>query len=43
MEAGNAIADILVGDAYPQAHLTDTWAKKINDYPTTSTFKETEK
>ena len=43
MEAGNAIADILVGDAYPQANLTDTLAKKINDYPTTSTFKETEK
>ena len=43
MEAGNAIADILVGDAYPSAHLTDTWAQKINDYPTTSTFKETEK
>ena len=43
MEAGNAIADILVGDAYPSAHLTDTWAKTINDYPTTLTFKETEK
>ena len=43
MEAGNAIADILVGDAYPQGHLTDTWAKKIDDYPTTSTFKETPK
>ena len=43
MEAGNAVADILVGDAYPSAHLTDTWAQKINDYPTTSTFKETEK
>ena len=43
MEAGNAIADILVGDAYPQAHLTDTWAKKIDDYPTTSTFKESGK
>ena len=40
MEAGNAIADILVGDAYPSAHLTDTWAKTINDYPTTSTFNE---
>ena len=43
MEAGNAIADILVGDAYPSAHLTDTWAKKIDDYPTTTTFKETAK
>ena len=43
MEAGNAIADILVGDAYPSAHLTDTWAKTIDDYPTTLTFKETPK
>ena len=40
MEAGNAIADVLVGDAYPSAHLTDTWAKRIDDYPTTLTFKE---
>ena len=43
MEAGNAISDILVGDAYPSAHLTDTWAKRIDDYPTTATFKETPK
>ena len=41
MEAGNSIADILVGDAYPSAHLTDTWAKTIKDYPTTATFRET--
>ena len=40
MEAGNAIADVLVGDANPSGHLTDTWAKTINDYPTTSTFLE---
>ena len=40
MEAGNAIADILVGDANPSGHLTDTWAKTIDDYPTTSTFSE---
>ena len=40
MEAGNSIADILVGDANPSGHLTDTWAKTINDYPTTSTFIE---
>jgi beta-glucosidase len=40
MEAGNAIADVLVGDVNPSGHLTDTWAKTINDYPTTSTFLE---
>ena len=40
MEAGNAIADILVGEENPSGHLTDTWAKTINDYPTTSTFLE---
>ena len=40
MEAGNAIADILVGDINPSGHLTDTWAKRITDYPTTSTFIE---
>ena len=40
MEAGNAIADILVGDVNPSGHLTDTWAKTINDYPTTETFLE---
>ena len=40
MEAGNAIADILIGDVNPSGHLTDTWAKKIDDYPTTMTFLE---
>ena len=43
MEAGNAIADILVGDVNPSGHLTDTWAKEIKDYPTTSTFLENKK
>ena len=40
MEAGNAIADVLIGKANPSGHLTDTWAKTIADYPTTSTFIE---
>ena len=40
MEAGNAIADILIGDVNPSGHLTDTWAQKIDDYPTTLTFLE---
>ena len=43
MEAGNAIADILVGDVNPSGHLTDTWARTIDDYPTTSTFLENPK
>ena len=40
MEAGNAIAQVLLGEVNPSGHLTDTWAKTINDYPTTSTFLE---
>ena len=40
MEAGNAIADILTGEENPSGHLSDTWAKTINDYLTTSTFLE---
>ena len=40
MEAGSAIADVLIGDVNPSGHLTDTWAKKIDDYPTTMTFLE---
>ena len=43
MEAGNAIVDVLIGDVNPSGHLTDTWAKHINDYPTTSTFSENKK
>ena len=42
VEAGNAIADILVGDINPSGHLTDTWASKIEDYPTTSSFIESD-
>ena len=40
MEAGNAIADILIGKVNPSGHFTDTWAKNIADYPTTNTFIE---
>ena len=42
VEAGNAIADILFGDINPSGHLTDTWASKIEDYPTTSSFIESD-
>lgn len=34
------IADILFGDINPSGRLSDTWTNKINDYPTTSTFLE---
>ena len=40
MEAGNAVVDVLLGVVNPSGHLTDTWAKTIDDYPTTSTFLE---
>jgi beta-glucosidase len=43
MEAGNAVADVLVGAVNPSGHLTDTWARTIDDYPTTATFLESEK
>jgi len=38
MEGGNALADILAGDVTPSGKLTDTWAYKYVDYPTTATF-----
>ena len=43
IEAGNAIADILFGDVNPSGHLSDTWAKTIDDYPTTKTFIQSQK
>ena len=42
-EGGNAIADVLLGDENPSGHLSVTWAKKIEDYPTTKTFLESQK
>ena len=40
IEAGNAIGQFLLEELNPSGHLTDTWEKVINDYPTKSTFLE---
>lgn len=37
-ETGNIFADIITGKSVPSGKLTDTWAKNINDYPSTSNF-----
>lgn len=42
MEGGLATADILVGDACPSGHLTDTFAARFADYPSSATFFESE-
>lgn len=38
MEGGNALADILSGNISPSGKLTDTWAKRYEDYPCADTF-----
>ena len=40
MEGGLAAADLLVGDACPSGHLTDTFAEKFASYPFAEKFSE---
>ncbi len=40
MEGGRAAADILCGDADPSGRLADTFAEKLEDYPSTASFHE---
>ena len=40
MEGGLATADILSGDVNPSGKLSDTYAKDLEDYPSTANFHE---
>ncbi|MCQ2515749.1 MAG: glycoside hydrolase family 3 C-terminal domain-containing protein [Saccharofermentans sp.] len=40
IEGGDAAADLLVGDANPSGKLTDTFAKELEDYPSSYNFHD---
>lgn len=42
-EAGNALADILLGKVSPSGHLTSTWAKQITDFPEAEHYAKNDK
>lgn len=39
-ESGNALADLICGDAVPSGKLTDSWADRYQDYPNGAYFGE---
>lgn len=43
MEGGLAIAELLAGEGNPSGKLSDTFARELNDYPSTYNFHESEK
>lgn len=42
IEGGLAAAELLIGDGNPSGKLTDTFAKQLEDYPSTYNFHESE-
>ena len=43
MEGGSAAAELLCGVGSPSGKLSDTFAKKLEDYPSSETFHESVK
>ena len=43
MEGGLAAAELLAGEGNPSGKLSDTFARELNDYPSTYNFHESEK